>query len=39
MQVPAGERQRFMRALEALGYAFKEVTDNPAYRLFLGNRD
>jgi threonine dehydratase len=39
MQVPEKERKEFIRTLKALGYSFKEVTDNPAYRLFLGNRD
>ena len=39
MQVPEKERKEFLRTLKNLGYSFKEVTDNPAYRLFLGNRD
>ena len=39
LQVPVKERQQFVRTLKTLGYAFKDVTDNPAYRLFLGNRD
>jgi threonine dehydratase len=39
MQVPAKERLAFGRALKALGYSFTDVTGNPAYRLFLGNRD
>jgi threonine dehydratase len=39
LQVPEKERKEFIRTLKALGYSFKEVTDNPAYRLFLGNRD
>ena len=39
MQVPVKERKEFLRALKTLGYSFKDVTDNPAYRLFLGNRD
>ena len=39
MQVPAKERAAFVRTLKALGYAFADVTGNPAYRLFLGNRD
>ena len=39
MQVPEKERKEFLRTLKALGYSFKDVTDNPAYRLFLGNRD
>ena len=39
MQVPGKERKEFLRTLKDLGYSFREVTDNPAYRLFLGNRD
>lgn len=39
MQVPPAERAAFRRALKRLGYAWKDVTSNPAYRLFLGNRD
>jgi threonine dehydratase len=39
MQVPVKERKEFLRTLKALGYSFRDVTDNPAYRLFLGNRD
>jgi threonine dehydratase len=39
MQVPEKERKEFLRTLKDLGYSFKDVTDNPAYRLFLGNRD
>ena len=39
MQVPKKERKEFLCTLKALGYSFKDVTDNPAYRLFLGNRD
>ena len=39
MQVPKKERPAFRRALKQLGYAWKDVTSNSAYRLFLGNRD
>jgi threonine dehydratase len=39
MQVPPAERVSFRRALKKLGYAWKDVTSNTAYRLFLGNRD
>jgi threonine dehydratase len=39
LQVPEKERKEFLRTLKDLGYSFKDVTDNPAYRLFLGNRD
>ena len=38
MQVPEKERPAANRVFKALGYAFKDVTNNPAYRLFLGNR-
>ena len=39
MQVPPKERAAFKRALKQLGYAYRDVSQNPAYRLFLGNRD
>ncbi len=39
LQVPAAERTAFTAALKKLGYAFRDVSRNPAYRLFLGNRD
>ena len=39
LQVPKSERAAFRRALKLLGYAWKDVTNNSAYRLFLGNRD
>ena len=39
MQVPKSERPAFRKALKQLGYAWKDVTSNSAYRLFLGNRD
>ena len=38
LQVPKRERGAFRRALADLGYACREVTGEPAYRLFLGNR-
>ena len=38
MQVPRGERAAFKRALKKIGYAFHDVSSNPAYRLFLGNK-
>ncbi len=38
MQVPPSERAEFTRTLKRLGYAFRDVSSNPAYRLFLGNR-
>lgn len=39
LQVPAAERTAFTAALKTLGYAFRDVSRNSAYRLFLGNRD
>ncbi len=39
LQVPKKERPAFQRVLRKLGYAFRDVSQNPAYRLFLGNRD
>lgn len=37
-QVPPGARAEFRRALDEIGYACREVTDDPAYRYFLGTR-
>ena len=39
LQVPRPERADLTKALRELGYVFKDVSRNPAYRLFLGNRD
>ena len=39
VQVPPAERADFASHLAALGYAYWEETDNPAYRLFLGAPD
>ncbi len=39
LQVPKKERPAFQRVLRKLGYVFRDVSQNPAYRLFLGNRD
>ena len=39
LQVPTAERTAFTATLKELGYAFRDVSRNPAYRLFLGNRD
>jgi threonine dehydratase len=39
MQVPPKERKELARTLKALGYVCRDVSTNPAYRLFLGNRD
>ncbi len=36
LQVPKSERKAFKAFLDELGYAHKDETDNPAYRLFLG---
>ena len=38
LQVPVKERTEFTRALKKLGYAYRDVSTNSAYRLFLGNR-
>jgi threonine dehydratase len=38
LQVPRAERGECRRVLDALGYAWSEETDNPAYALFLGTR-
>ena len=39
LQVPQPDRSIFTKVLRELGYTFKDVSQNPAYRLFLGNRD
>jgi len=36
LQVPKGERAAFQRFLDEVGYRYRDETDNPAYRLFLG---
>jgi threonine dehydratase len=36
IQVPAGDHPAFQQFLDQLGYPYVEETDNPAYRLFLG---
>jgi threonine dehydratase len=36
IQVPKEDRKAFRVFLDDLGYAWQEVTDNPAYRLFAG---
>ena len=38
IQVPRGERARFDRSMEALGYPYWDETRNPAYQLFLDGR-
>ncbi len=37
-QVPKAERSAFAAALEEIGYVFTDVSDNPAYKYFLGAR-
>jgi threonine dehydratase len=39
VQVPKAERKAFREFLDAIGYAFKEETHNPAYRLFAGGNE
>jgi threonine dehydratase len=36
MQIPVGERTSAAEFLGTVGYAYREVTQDPAYRLFLG---
>jgi len=36
LQVPPSERSEVIKALDAIGYCYIDETDNPAYRLFLG---
>ncbi len=35
IQVPFGDNERFLAVITALGYSFREETQNPAYRFFL----
>lgn len=37
LQVPVQGRSKFKAALKTLGYPYWEETENPVYRLFLGN--
>ena len=37
-QVPKEERGALVKALDEVGYAYADVTDDPAYKYFLGNR-
>ncbi len=37
-QVPKDEREMFAKALNDIGYAYIDVTSDPAYKYFLGNR-
>ena len=36
LQVPEADRAKVPEALESIGYAFWDETDNPAYQLYLG---
>ena len=36
MQVPPQDMEQFRSFLDALGYAYRDETSNPAYKLFLG---
>ena len=36
MQIPKSERKEFQERLEAVGFDYKEETDNPAYKVFVG---
>lgn len=38
-QVPKGERKAFDEALKKIGYAFSDITQDAAYRSFLGGND
>ena len=38
-QVPKAERKDFIAALDGIGYQYEDVSNHPAYRFFLGNRD
>ena len=37
VQVPAADAAQFEQHLRDLGYVYTEETDNPAYRMFLGD--
>jgi len=39
LQVPKAERRVFRDFLDAIGYAYSEETENPAYRLFAGGSE
>jgi threonine dehydratase len=36
MQVPPRDKRRFRAFLARVGYPWREETNNPAYKLFLG---
>jgi threonine dehydratase len=38
LQVPQQDRVRFAEQLVTLGYPYEDETENPAYRMFLGNQ-
>jgi threonine dehydratase len=39
VQMPNAERKEFQQCLDALGFAYQEETENPAYRLFSGGSE
>lgn len=39
LQLPKGERKSFLQCLAALGFAYHEETQNPAYTYFAGGSD
>ena len=39
LQVPKEDRKTFHEFLDALGFPYREETDNPAYRLFAAGRN
>jgi len=39
MQVPQGEHKALQQFLQGLGYPYQSETENPAYQLFLGERE
>ncbi|AFL75525.1 threonine ammonia-lyase, biosynthetic [Thiocystis violascens] len=36
-QIPPADREDFRQSLDALGYSYWDETDNPAYRIFVGD--
>lgn len=38
-QVPASERKAFTQALDEIGYLYRDVTDDPAYKYFLKSKN
>jgi threonine dehydratase len=39
LQVPKAERKAFRQLLDEVGFAYREETRNPAYRLFAGGNE